>query len=202
MRNGRSLVRVATVLALAGLIVAGCTNDPPPAPPTTSVTSGTTAPTTTAPATTTPSPPTPSPPTPSPPTPSTPTPAASDTDAAKAAAQRYIAAFNDAVKTRSTAEFRKTFITGCKVCTEDADKVDQIVKEGRKVDGGVVSFADVQVESVTPPHVMLSGRAGATKIVIRDASGQVVESHDEFVNQRRILMRFHQGEWLVEGIVS
>ncbi len=150
MRTGRRLLRVAAGLASAGLIVSACTSGPPPARPITSVTAGTSAPTTTAPAATT---------TTSAPTTTT----LSDTDAAMAAAQRYIAAFNDAVTTGSTTEFRKTFITGCNVCTADADNVDQIAKAGRKVEGGVVSFVTCGCNRSSPRTSCSWARSGSPR---------------------------------------
>ncbi len=191
MRHGRSDLRVAAALASAGLILSGCTNDPPAAPPTTSVPPGTTAPTTTAPAatttTTTTSPPTPTP---------------SDTDAAMAAAQRYFAAFNDAIGTTRTTEFRKTFIRGCVICGQDADKLDEDARERRTIEGGRLSFVDARVEFVQPPNIGLIGRVVMTKMVVRDATGKVVESYEPTTNPKRVLVRNLDGQWLVEGFIS
>jgi len=124
----------------------------------------------------------------------------SEADLAKAAAQRYVEAFNRALQSRDTTELRKNFVPGCIVCTQDADQIDGYLKSGRKVEGGLLSFTDVQVESVQGDAIILKGRMALTAVVIRDASGKVVESHPEFINPRRTLIRHVNGTWLLEGV--
>ena len=126
----------------------------------------------------------------------------SEADLAKAAAQRYVEAFNAAVKSRDTAAFRKTFIPGCIICTQDADQVDGYLKTGRKVEGGTVAFTDAVVETHQGDSFILKGVVTVTAVTIRDATGKTVESHPEFRNPRRFIVTKWNGEWLVEGVVS
>ena len=126
----------------------------------------------------------------------------SEADLAKAAAQRYVEAMNAALVARSTAEFRKTFVPGCIVCGNDADKMDTDFKSGRIVNGGRITYEKVEVESSERDGVVLKGTMTVSPVTVRDATGKVVESYPQFSNDRRMIVRRVEGVWLVSGIVG
>ncbi|HRW17547.1 MAG TPA: hypothetical protein P5181_01760 [Dermatophilaceae bacterium] len=155
------------------------------------------APTTAVPAVGTSSAPTTTTPSPSP-TPTT----QSDTDLAMAAAQRFVVALNDAVRTQDSAEFRKTYVPGCIVCGKDADRIDSYRASGRTVQGGSSQFTGVQVETVQADSIILKGTMSVEPVQIRDSTGKIVESYPAFTNGRRVMMLRVNGTWLVEGVFA
>lgn len=177
----RRRMRWATVWLVAGVVVtAGCTTG-----------GGTTTPTTTA--VTTSSLPTSSSAAPT-------TTAMTDDEAAIAAAKRYFSEFTNALATRDTVALRRTFL-GCRVCIEDADRIDQAKLSGWTFEKAIFDLQDVRVTSrADATHILVRGSLSSPPLVVRDAQGKVVHSSAGAVGAKDMIIVKSSTAWLVQAI--
>ena len=174
--------RCAAVLiaALGAAGVGGCTTggdpSPPPSPqPSTSVVS-----------TTSPAPPT--------------TSAMSDDALAVTGARQYYDEFNKALKTLDTKALRLTF-NGCRICGEDADRIDQAKAAGWKFEQAAFDLKDVRVTSrPDPTHILVRGQLVSPALVVRNASGGVVHSSTGASGYKDFVMVRSGEAWLVQAL--
>lgn len=178
MGTGRASVVLVGVVS-AALLVAGCTGGGNPGPPTTATPPATVGTWTTP-----------------PPDRST----TSDEASAVAAARRYYAEFNQALKTLDTEALRLTF-TGCRICSEDADRIDQAKAAGWKFEQAVFDLKDVRVTSrPDPTHIVVRGMLASPPLVVRNASGAVVHSSTGASGYKDFVMVRSGEVWLVQAL--
>ena len=124
------------------------------------------------------------------------------TDDAKAVAGalQYYAEFNKALQTLDTKSLRLTF-TGCRICGEDADRIDQAKAAGWKFEQADFDLKDVRVTSQPDPtHILLRGLLASPPLVVRNASGGVVHSSTGASGYKDFVMVRSGEAWLVQAL--
>ena len=175
--------RCAAVLmaALGAAGVAGCTTGGNPPPPTSP------QPSTSVVATTSPAPPT--------------TSAMSDDAAVIGALHAYVEAFNAAMKSLDPSEMMKLAGPGCAVCEADAANLTRDRSAGRRYEGGLRTLSEVQVvQRKDPNHYLLTARITTEAMVIRDATGRVVEEFKATSGPKTFVMAKINGVWRLDAV--
>ena len=177
----RRRMRWATVWLVAGVVVtAGCTTG-----------GGTTTPTTT-PVTTSSSP------TSSSAAPTTTT--MSDDEAATEAVRKHYQLFNAALMSLDTAQLRKSFSATCTSCDSDAKVIEQVKAKGGRIETSGIQLSSVTIVDRQGSRLLIQAQVAGSPIVIRDASGKVIDSSTGGTGVKNILTSKASGVWLVEAI--
>ena len=128
-------------------------------------------------------------------------PTTSDEQLAIDATRRYYDAFNAAMKTLDTSAWRLTFTQGCRVCKEDAAKVDEAKASGRTFIGGGFTFADPFVTSrPDPKRILVRATTSSPAMQVKDAAGNVVDRSDGGTGPKDFIVYQTPTGWLVEGL--
>ncbi|MEI2826365.1 MAG: hypothetical protein V9F04_08080 [Dermatophilaceae bacterium] len=168
------------VAALVAVVVTGCTSGDSAAPPTSAL------PSTSAVVTTT--------------TPSPSTSTISDQGLAVAGAWRYYDEFNKALTSLDTKVLRSTF-AGCRICGEDADRIDQAKAAGWRFEQAVFDLKNVSVTSQPDAtHILVRGLLASPPLVVRNASGGVVHSSAGASGYKDFVMVRSGEAWLVQAL--
>ena len=129
--------------------------------------------------------------------------ATNDDEAAIAAVRRFYSAFDEALKSRQTDSFRKTFLQACRVCTSDASVIDQAKTSGRTFQSAGTSVADVRV--IGRPDAtrrLLAASIASSRLVILDAAGKTVEDNPAATQVKNVSVYLKEGQWLVESVAG
>lgn len=130
-------------------------------------------------------------------------PTTSDEELAIDAVRAYYAAFNQAIATRSTNAFRAAFTAGCRICKEDAAKIDDALRAGRTFEGGASTPTQLTVTSrPDPQRVMVRALVVTEAMKIRDASGKVLTDQPADRGMVDYIVKLDGAEWRVEGLAS
>lgn len=130
-------------------------------------------------------------------------PTTSDEQLAIDAVRAYYAAFNQAIATRSTSAFRAAFTASCRICKEDAAKIDDALRAGRTFEGGASTPTQLTVTSrPDPQRIMVRALVVTEAMKIRDASGKVVTDQPADRGMVDYIVKLDGAEWRVEGLAS
>lgn len=177
-RGARCAYAVAMLVA-----VGACTNSPPEPAPTAGPTISTATSSASSPST------------------SSAAPTTSDEQLAIDAARRYYDAFNTAIRTLDTPAWRQTFTQGCRVCKEDAAKIDEAKASGRTFVGGGFTFADPSVTSrPDDKRILVRATISSPAMQVKDASGSVVDRSGGGTGPKDFIVYQTPSGWLVEGL--
>ena len=127
--------------------------------------------------------------------------AMSEDEAAMGALRAYVDAMNGAMRTLDPCEMRKLAGPGCAVCEADAAKLTRDRSAGRRYEGGLRTLSEVQiVQRKDPHHYLLTARITTEAIVIRDATGRVVEEFKAASGPKTFVMAKINDVWRLDAV--
>ena len=111
--------------------------------------------------------------------------------------------FDGALRTRSTAAFRRTFTEGCRVCREDAQLIDQSVAEGKTYETSESELSNLVVTSrPDATRWLVAAHLTSPRLVIRDAAGRVLVDSPAESSLKQFIVVKRAGSWLIEGVTK
>ncbi|MBK8733349.1 MAG: hypothetical protein IPL93_10940 [Actinomycetales bacterium] len=129
--------------------------------------------------------------------------ATNDDEAAKAAVRKFYAAFDDAIQKRETTVFRTTFTVGCRICKEDAQKIDDLARSGSTIETSATQIHELAVDQHPDAvRTLISARLTSPALVVKDAAGKVTFQSSAQTGQKSYIAIKKEGVWLIEGVTG
>lgn len=119
-----------------------------------------------------------------------------------AAAKAYFEAENQAILTRHTTAFRRTFTDGCRICAADAADLDAYTRLGQTLHGGKHRLSSPSLFKAEPGWGILIMSYHQDPSTLMDGSGKTVKVF-ESGDVPRIYLQFKliKQRWIVVGSV-
>lgn len=125
----------------------------------------------------------------------------SEDEAAIGALRAYVDAMNAAMRTLDPSEMMKLAGPGCAVCEADAANLTRDRSAGRRYEGGLRTLSEAQiVQRKDPNHYLLTARITTEAIVIRDATGRVVEEFKAASGPKTFVMAKINDVWRLDAV--
>ena len=123
-----------------------------------------------------------------------------DSREAVRAVQRYYDAFNAALRTLKTVDFRKLFEPDWVICEQDAAANDSTALAGQSQIGGSARVGNVSVCAVASSGHFSVERLVVGALTARDAQGRIVEQYTAATIQKSFVVSKSSGSRRARGI--
>lgn len=89
-----------------------------------------------------------------------------------------------------------------RVCLEDADKIDALLRSGQTIEGGSLRLTNMEITALNGDNAVVAGSLTADMTTVLDGSRRVVETYPTMTRSRNIALKRVEGKWSVQAFLD